>query len=104
LSNALFVEIEYCDFEKVDVDAKPEVAELAEKAGYELNDMRDLFEDRRADLGGWAGDFSELIEQIAKLYPEVHFWLRACGEELSDTCVREFKGGEVVFSVGPWMD
>lgn len=102
MSYDLLVEIGYVSDEKIDVDAKPELVELAEKAGYSLNDLRDLFEDGRADIGGWAKEFTELVEEIAKLYPDVEFEMRACGEEFRDTCVRDFKGGEVVFAAGPW--
>ncbi|MTW14464.1 hypothetical protein GM658_28000 [Pseudoduganella eburnea] len=102
MSYDLLVEIGYVSDEKIDVDARLELVELAEEAGYSLKELRDLFEDGRADIGGWAVEFTKLAEEIAKLYPDVEFSMRACGEEFRDTCVREFKGGEVEFAAGPW--
>lgn len=102
MSSSMTVEVRYSSDFKINVDEKAEVCSLSDKAGYSLNDMRNLFEDGWAELSGYADEMCQLVSYIAKLYPEVNFMLRCCGEDLSDTALRRFDGGQVVFAVGPW--
>lgn len=104
MSAYMNVEISYSTDAKIDVDERSEVRVLADQAGYSLNDLRDLFEDGQTELGGYADGLTEFMAQIAKLYPNVDFMLRCCGEELFDTALREFRGGKIVFEAGPWMN
>lgn len=98
------VEVSYGSGSRIDVDEIAEVRVLANKAGYSFNDLRDLFEDGQAEFGGYADGLTQLVADIARLYPGVDFMMRCCGEELVDTALRGFKGGQVVFMAGPWRE
>jgi len=53
-------------------------------------------------LDGWS--VRALLAEVSKLLPKLEFAARGVGEEIRDTWVREFAGGEQSFEAGPWNE
>jgi hypothetical protein len=76
---------------------------------YATDDVLDVFEP------GWNTgttefkgliwyDIEGLMTTISAQYPEICFYVRGMGEEFHDVWLREFKGGKIVFTLGPFEE
>lgn len=106
MSFATYLEVQYVDGQ-IDVNAiEEELTELLNEDGIHLdvlNDLRAAFEGEETMFNVAASYLSYLVERIASLQPAVSFHARGRGEELRDVWVREFEGGEAVFSEGSFL-
>ncbi len=51
-----------------------------------------------------SSDLEGLMSRISAKFPDVRFCVRGSGEEWRDVWIREFVGGRVAFSGGPFLD
>lgn len=101
-----YLEVQYIDGQ-IDINSiESELTKLLSEDGIHLDVLNGL----RAAFGGEeqvfnvaASYLSHLVENIANLQPSVSFHARGRGEELRDIWVREFEGGEMVFSEGSFF-
>ena len=104
------VTIEFSD-EPPPTDDASQVARawLAAQNVYAVDDVLADF------LGGWTEgqtDFNGLVSQdveglmtnISLRYPQIRFYVRGMGEEFNDVWLRQFEGGKIVYTVGPFED
>ena len=106
MSFTTYLEIQYIDGQ-IDINAiESELSELLNEDGIHLevlSNLRLAFEGDEIVFNVAASYLSYLVERIASLQPSVAFHARGRGEELRDVWVREFEGGEAVFSEGSFL-
>jgi len=106
MSFATFLEIQYVE-NSINIDAISEdVEKLLTDNGIHkdvVSDLRAAFEGQETMFNVSASFLAFLIERIAALQPSTSFHARGRGEELRDVWVREFEGGEVIFSQGSFL-
>ncbi len=96
-------------------DEPPNASEVAKIARSWLS-AQNLYavEDVLSDFArGWSegqADFNDLVskdieglmESVSAKCPEVRFYVRGMGEEFNDVWLRQFEGGKIVSSLGPF--
>lgn len=106
MSFATFLEVQYVDnqveFETISEELKKILAEDGIHPDV-LENLRTAFAGGETMFNLSASYLAYLVERIASLQPTVSFHARGRGEELRDVWVREFEGGEAVFSEGSFL-
>jgi hypothetical protein len=102
------VEISFSD-EPPDVEAACGVARLwlEEQGIYAVDDI--LADLRRAWAEGGADfsdlrseDFDGLMRALSAAHPSLRIYVRGLGEEFADVWLRQYEGGEPVYTLGPF--
>ncbi len=106
MSFSTYLEVQYIDG-RIDIGSiTSELTDILNEDGIHtdvLNDLRSAFEGKETVFNVAASYLSYIVERIASFQPTVSFHARGRGEELRDVWVREFEGGEAVFSEGSFL-
>ncbi|WP_437187455.1 hypothetical protein SH668x_000851 [Planctomicrobium sp. SH668] len=82
---------------------------LAAQNRYAVDDVLEDFlrgwTEGQTDFNGLASqDVEELMTHVSAEYPDIRFYVRGMGEEFSDVWLRQFEGGKVYYTLGPFEE
>jgi hypothetical protein len=102
-----WVNLQYADFgvkieiTEIETDLKNYLSE--QEIHHDVaKDVIQLFATSSGDFRLYTGMVDNLLLWISKQRPSIQFGVQGRGEELRDIWVREYSGGEVTYSQGPF--
>ena len=106
MSYYTWVNLQYSEFAEI------QISELTDALGKHLDasgihrdvikDMTQLFTKQESSFKLYGGMIDEILVWVSAQRPEVPFGVQGRGEELRDVWVREYKGGQIAYSQGPF--